>query len=130
MRGNEDEKLDALFRAYRDGCPAPEPSANFMPESLGEDRIAADVHVFFPPDGECFCDGGCGAFDRARRLHGDSSRPNPYFAQTYVEALAEANPLDAPDVLRRSARILAGSRNEHLMPRSKFSAFFYCSWSL
>ncbi|MEI9976759.1 MAG: hypothetical protein WDO73_34700 [Ignavibacteriota bacterium] len=31
MRGNEDEKLDALFRAYRDACPDPEASANFMP---------------------------------------------------------------------------------------------------
>jgi hypothetical protein len=24
--------LDALFRAYREACPAPEPSPNFMPE--------------------------------------------------------------------------------------------------
>ncbi len=26
-----DEKLDWLFKAYRAACPAPEPSANFMP---------------------------------------------------------------------------------------------------
>ena len=31
MHGNDDQKLDALFRAYRDACPAPEASANFMP---------------------------------------------------------------------------------------------------
>ena len=32
MRVGDEERLDALFRAYREACPAPEPSANFMPE--------------------------------------------------------------------------------------------------
>jgi len=27
-----DRELDTLFRAYREACPEPEPSANFMPE--------------------------------------------------------------------------------------------------
>src|SRR5258706_368782 len=31
MRGNDDQKLDALFGAYRAACGGPEPSANFMP---------------------------------------------------------------------------------------------------
>lgn len=31
-RGSDDEKLDALFQAYRDACPAPEPGPNFMPQ--------------------------------------------------------------------------------------------------
>src|SRR5262245_36187900 len=31
MRHSHEEQLDALFRAYRDVCPGPEPSANFMP---------------------------------------------------------------------------------------------------
>src|SRR5215467_15845022 len=31
MRGGDDQKLDALFQAYRDACPDPEASANFMP---------------------------------------------------------------------------------------------------
>src|ERR1700691_4351542 len=31
-RGDENAELDALFRAYRDACPDPEASANFMPE--------------------------------------------------------------------------------------------------
>jgi len=30
-QGNQEERLDALFRAYRDACVAPELSANFMP---------------------------------------------------------------------------------------------------
>ena len=31
-RGDENAALDAWLRAYRDACPEPEPSANFMPE--------------------------------------------------------------------------------------------------
>jgi len=30
-KGNQEERLDALFRAYREACVAPELSANFMP---------------------------------------------------------------------------------------------------
>ena len=30
--GSEEAALDALFRAYRDACGAPEASANFMPQ--------------------------------------------------------------------------------------------------
>ena len=30
--GDENRALDALFRAYREACPDPDPSANFMPE--------------------------------------------------------------------------------------------------
>jgi len=32
FKGDENEALDALFRAYREACPDPEASANFMPE--------------------------------------------------------------------------------------------------
>jgi hypothetical protein len=31
MRGSDDEQLDALLHAFREACPAPEASANFMP---------------------------------------------------------------------------------------------------
>jgi hypothetical protein len=30
--GRDETRLDALFVAYRDACPDPEPSANFMPQ--------------------------------------------------------------------------------------------------
>jgi hypothetical protein len=29
--GNQEQRLDALFRAYHDACVAPDPSVNFMP---------------------------------------------------------------------------------------------------
>jgi len=31
MRGNNEERLDALFRTYREAFPDPDPSRNFMP---------------------------------------------------------------------------------------------------
>jgi len=31
MHGSDDQKLDALFRAYKDACPAPDAGVNFMP---------------------------------------------------------------------------------------------------
>jgi len=30
--GSDETRLNALFAAYRDACPDPEPSANFMPQ--------------------------------------------------------------------------------------------------
>ncbi len=30
--GHREAQLDALFQAYLEACPAPEPSANFMPQ--------------------------------------------------------------------------------------------------
>ena len=30
--GSDETRLDTLFAAYRDACPDPEPSANFMPQ--------------------------------------------------------------------------------------------------
>jgi hypothetical protein len=32
MFASDDERLDSLFRAYRDASPAPDASANFMPD--------------------------------------------------------------------------------------------------
>ena len=32
MHGSDEQRLDALFRAYRQACGEPEASANFMPE--------------------------------------------------------------------------------------------------
>lgn len=99
MSGNNDERLDALFRAYRDACTTPEASANFMPGlwSRIESRqsftfsfrhmangfvtaavaltIALGVYMYVP--------------------HSRSTSPN----ETYIEALAAANPLDTPEIV-------------------------------
>ena len=42
-----EEQLDALFRAYRDACPAPELSANFMPELWQRIEARQRNSIFF-----------------------------------------------------------------------------------
>jgi len=99
MHGDE-EKLDALFRAYRKACPAAEASANFMPDlwqliearqgflfsfrRLANALVPAAVALSIAL-------GVCAYTPR----HASNSTPQ----QTYIEALAEANPLDTPDIV-------------------------------
>ncbi len=44
--GSDEEKLEALFRAYRDACPAPEAGPNFMPQ-LWQRIEARQKYTFF-----------------------------------------------------------------------------------
>jgi hypothetical protein len=44
--GNQGERIDTLFRAYRDACVVPEPGANFMPE-LWQKIEARQTFSFF-----------------------------------------------------------------------------------
>src|ERR1044072_2807720 len=97
MRGSDDERLDALFRAYAKACPDREPSANFMP-NLWQRIEARQNNAFF-------------SFRRMANalvtaavalsiaLGVYMSMPNPYnYSQSYIEALAEAKTLDAPEI--------------------------------
>jgi hypothetical protein len=99
MRGNDDERLDALFRAYRDACPTPEASANFMPALWG--RIEAKQRLTFS-----FRHMANGFVTAAVALtialgvymyvpHASATTSG----ETYIEALAEANPLETPDIV-------------------------------
>src|ERR1051326_6860427 len=97
MRGNDEQRLDALFRAYRDACPTPEASANFMP-NLWQRIEARQTYTFsFRRMANAFV---TAALALSIGLGVYMSMPsNPYSPQTYIEALAEANPLDAPDIV-------------------------------
>ena len=99
MRGNDEERLDALFRAYREACPDPEASANFMPHLW--QRIEARQTYAFSLRRMA---GGFVTAALALSLvlgvymampHG-SQGDSP---QSYIEALADAQPLDAPDIV-------------------------------
>ena len=98
MGRSDEEQLDALFRAYA-ALPTPEPSANFMPGiwqkiearqtftwSLGKFAnafltaaaalsLALGIFVFVPHS------------------------TTPQNAPSYLEALADANPIQAPDLV-------------------------------
>jgi hypothetical protein len=110
MRGNEDEKLDALFGAYRDACPDPEASANFMPTLWARIDSRQTFLFSFRRMANAFVTAAV-ALSIALGVYMSSPRSTPGSApETYVEALADANPLDNPDLVSPAARIELNGR--------------------
>jgi hypothetical protein len=110
MRGNEDEKLDALFRAYRDACPDPEASANFMPTLWARIDSRQTFLFSFRRMANAFVTAAV-ALSIALGVYMSIPRSTPGSApETYVEALADANPLDNPDIVSPAVRIELNGR--------------------
>ena len=97
MRGNEDEQLDALFRAYRDACPDREASANFMPTLWARIDSRQTFLFSFRRMANAFVTAAV-ALSIALGVYMSIPRNNVYTG-TYIEALADANPLDTPDIV-------------------------------
>ena len=97
MRGHDDERLDALLRAYREACPTPEPSANFMPELWQRIESRQSFAFSFQRMANAFVTAAL-ALSIALGVYMSIPRPNPSsYSQSYLEALADANTLDTPD---------------------------------
>jgi hypothetical protein len=96
MRGSDDQKLDALFKAYREACEAPETSANFMPNLWARIESRQSFTTVFQRMANALATAAValslvlGAWMAIP--HSTATVPN----QTYVEVLAEANTPDAP----------------------------------
>ena len=97
MRGSDDEKLDALFRAFAKACPDREPSANFMP-NLWQRIEARQTNAFsFRRMANALVTAAV-ALSIAMGVY--MSLPTPVnYSQNYIEALAEAKSLDAPEIV-------------------------------
>ena len=99
MRSSEEEKLDALFRAFASACPDRDPSANFMP-NLWRQIEARQTYTFsFSRMANALATAAV-ALSIALGVymsipHGTSANQS----QSYIEALAEANTVDAPDIV-------------------------------
>jgi len=105
MRGNEDEKLDALFRAYRDACPDPEASANFMPTLWARIESRQTYLFLFRRMANAFVTAAV-ALSIAMGVYLSIPRATPASpSETYVEVLAAANPLDTPDIISPAVRV-------------------------
>jgi ABC-type nitrate/sulfonate/bicarbonate transport system permease component len=99
MRGNEDEKLDALFRAYREACPDPEASANFMPTLWARIDSRQNFWFSFRRMANGFVTAAV-ALSIALGVYMSIPRTSPgSSSETYIEALAAANPLETPDIV-------------------------------
>lgn len=98
MRGSDEEKLDALFGAYRDSCPVPEASANFMPNLWAKIESRQTFTFSFRRMATGFVTAAL-ALSLALGVYMSMPHANPNSPQTYLEALAEAQPLDAPEIV-------------------------------
>lgn len=98
MRGNHEEKLDALFRAFAQ-CPIPEPSANFMP-TLWQKIEARQTFTFsFRRMANAFAAAAV-ALTLALSVYMYIPRGgSPIPSQSYLDVLADAHPLVAPELV-------------------------------
>jgi len=98
MRGSDEERLDRLFRAFAEACPDREPSANFMP-NLWRRIEARQTYTFsFKRMANALVTAAV-AFSIALGAYMYVPHSQVAPSQSYIEALAEANALDAPDIV-------------------------------
>ena len=98
MRGGDDQKLDALFQAYREACGAPEASANFMPNLWARIESRQRFTFSFSRMANALTTAAV-ALSIALGVYMAIPRATPGLdAQTYVEALADYNSAEAVDL--------------------------------
>jgi hypothetical protein len=108
LRGNEEERIDVLFRAFRDACPTPEASANFMPTLWGRIESRQNFTFSFRRMANGFV-AAAAALTIALGVY--MSMPHSRAvnsSETYIEALADAHPLDTPDIVASARLDLSG----------------------
>jgi|SRR5271157_316026 len=99
MRGNAEERLDALFRAYREAFPDPEASPNFMPQLWQRIEARQTFSFSLRRMAGGFVTAAL-ALSVALGVYMAIPRNNQtYSPQSYIEALADAQPLDTPEIV-------------------------------
>jgi hypothetical protein len=97
MRGSDDEKLDALFRAFAKACPDRDPSANFMPNLWQRIEARQNNAFSFRRMANALVTAAV-ALSIALGVYMSVPVASNY-SQSYIEALAEAKTLDAPEIV-------------------------------
>src|SRR5471030_854431 len=95
---NDNQKLAALFRAYHSACPVPEPGANFMPNLWAKIESRQTFTFSFRRMANAFVTAAV-ALSIALGVYMSVPRASAQFPQTYIEALADANSLDTPEIV-------------------------------
>jgi hypothetical protein len=95
-----DDKLDSLWAEYRDACPDPEPTAEFMPGLWRriETRRKATVSIRRLAQ-VCVMASAALALVMGVVLIPRSQDLATYYSSTYVDTLAADNPSDYTEVL-------------------------------
>jgi hypothetical protein len=98
-RGGEEANLDALLQAYREACPDPEPSANFMPAIWQRIEERQRSLFFLGRWTRAFVTAAAVlSLGMAAYLYIPQSHNSLVYVESYVEALAAGHALDGPDL--------------------------------
>jgi len=91
-----ERQLDALFASYREACPVPEPSPNFMPRLWEQIEARRSVAYTFGRLTRAFVSAAAAICIILGLLQAYlPSQPN-FYTQTYFEALEQEIPTDNP----------------------------------
>jgi hypothetical protein len=96
-----DQQLDRLFRAYREACPAPEPSRDFMPRLWTKIEARQTCVFSFRRMANALVTAAMAA-SVALGVYMALPHPaksNPVYYGSYVEALSDANAIETPDIV-------------------------------
>jgi len=91
-----EEKLEAVWRAYRAACPDQEPGVNFMPDLWRRIDARRSYTFSFERMVRGFVTAAA-AITVAVGVYVSMPAAKPPAEVNYLEALAEANPLDTPE---------------------------------
>jgi len=91
MRGNDDQKLDALFGAYRAACGGPEPGANFMPNLWARIESRQSFTFTFRRMANAFATAAVALSLALGVYMAVPKSSSAVYNESYVEALAAAN---------------------------------------
>lgn len=80
--------LDSLFHAYREACPDPEPSVNFMPEMWAKIEAREASTTIFSRMAKALVTAALGASVVMGMLSSNTQPPGPSNDGTYMQALA------------------------------------------
>jgi hypothetical protein len=95
---SDEERLDALFREFAKACPDRDPSANFMPK-LWQQIEARQTYTFsFRRMANALVTAAV-ALSIVLGVYMSIPAQAGYMPQTYLEALADANAIDSPDIV-------------------------------
>lgn len=95
---SDDEKLDALFGAYRAACPDRDASANFMPELWKRIESRQTFTFSFRRMANAFVTAGF-ALTVALGVYMAMPHKSPVYPVSYLQALADNNTLETPEIV-------------------------------
>jgi hypothetical protein len=82
-----DTYLDDMFRAYRDACPDPDPSPNFMPAIWARIEAREGSRNWFGHVAKALVTAALAASVILGMMISGSNQPNSFFDATFVDAL-------------------------------------------